>query len=154
RDRAPGSHPSWDLAAALERWAALRRGGDRTLEPVAHARTGERPAGAVREYRRSGIPVDSPQPSPQLSGRALPQRDRTLLASHAVQMDRGRPVEEDVADTKTCDLRDTGPGVVHRRKQHRVALPAPGAAVWGGEDCGHLVSGQVAGDRLGGALRG
>ena len=66
------------------------------------------------------------------------------FAALAVQVHGGLPVQQHVAYSQCGDLRDAGAGVVGGGEQDRVAVPAPGAAVGGGEDRGDLFAGEVA----------
>ena len=103
-------------------------------------------ARAIGKHGGVGVSIDSGEPPPQLRCGAPPERDDTLLASLAVQKQRGRPVEEHVGDVQTGDLGDAGAGVVEHGEEDGVALPAPSGPVGRVDDRGDLVAGQVAED--------
>ena len=133
-----------------QRWVTLGglSAGDPQLMLDPGARQGL--ARAIGEHGGVGGSIDSGEPPPQLRGGALPERDDTLLASLAVQKQRGRSVDEHVGDVQPGDLRDAGAGVVvEHGEEDGVALPAPGGPVGRVDDRRDLVAGQVAEDGAG-----
>ena len=116
-----------------QRWVTL--GGLSTGDPQLMLDPGARQglARAIGEHGGVGGSIDSGEPPPQLRRGALPKRDDTLLASLAVQKQRGRPVEEHVGDMQPGDLGDAGAGVVF--------------AVWAGLAADAVGQGSAATDR-------
>ena len=101
-------------------------------------------AGAIGKHGGIGGSIDSGAPPPQLRCGALPERDDTLLASLAVQKQRGRSIEKHVGDAQTGDLGDASARVVEHGEEDGVALSAPGGPVGSVDDRSALVAGQVA----------
>src|SRR4051812_10479408 len=58
--------------------------------------------------------------------RALPQRQRTLLTSLAVQPDAVARTEHDIGNADTDDLGDASARIEHEGEHQAIALPDPG----------------------------
>src|SRR5271167_116068 len=110
--------------AVRERGALSRCPLDGETQPRGHRGARQTPARGAGKERPIGSTVNPWQPAPQLRRRGLPQRYAAILASFAMEVHAGAPVQDDIGHAEACEFGDSGTGVVQRREHDPIPLSA------------------------------